>query len=76
MQSEVARLNSLSLHPLPSPTHYAHPTSKSLSSPPLVSKLPSWDSFPVCVGSVNDTVILKGIKQVDDILVTLMKTDT
>lgn len=47
MQSEVARLNSLSLHPHPT---NAHLTYKSLSSPTLVSKPPSWEPVPVFVG--------------------------
>lgn len=55
MQSEAARLNSLSVahppHPFSySPSPFLSSLFLSLSSPPLVSKLPSWDSFPVCRG--------------------------
>lgn len=73
----IAHLNSLSLYLLPfNPPSKAHPTSVS-----LVTSFSVWAAqlepiSSVYEGNVNDTVILRGIKQVDDILATLMKTDT
>lgn len=60
MQSEVARLNSLSIPP----------TLRSLRA----SKNPQLGLISSMLGSVNDTAILRSIKLLDDISVALMKT--
>lgn len=60
MQSEVARLNSLSIPP----------TLCSL----WVSKNPQLGLISSMLGNVNDTAILRSIKLLDDISVVLMKT--
>lgn len=41
---------------------------------PLVFKLPSQDSFPLCVFGDYSIVILREGKSVDDILIALMMT--
>lgn len=79
MQSEVARLNSLSLYPLPhQPTQLCLPHLQvSLVTSFGVQAAQLGLISSLCVGGIiNDTVILRGIKSVDDILVTLMKTGT
>ncbi len=60
MQSEVARLNSLSIPP----------TLRSLRA----SKNPQLGLITSMLGNVNDTAILRSIKLLDDISVALMKT--